>query len=111
MNIYQILLVLALFEFSISTSCAEIANPTKKKDCNGNLSEDDKAAGIKYCCYLEAGSLKMCSPFTQEAYDAIGKAKKESNSNSGSSSGEKGKIECQSLYLKFALINLLFLFL
>ena len=111
MNIYQILLVLASFELSISTNCAEIVNPTKKKDCNGYVSEDDKAAGIKYCCYLEVDNNKGCMGITQEAYDSIGKSKKEAK-DSDNKSSSKGKIECQSLYLKSALIYiLLFLFL
>ena len=108
MKIFQILLVIALFGFIFSTYCNQIQNPAKKKDCNDNLSEDDKAAGIKYCCYLEVDNSKACVGFTQEAYDEIGKAKK---SDDNSSSKSKGKIECQSLFLKFALINLVFLFL
>ena len=111
MKIHQILLVIALFGFIISTDCDDIENPTKKKDCNGKLSEDDKAAGIKYCCYLEVDNNKGCMGITQEAYDSIGKSKSESN-NSDNKSSSKGKIECQSLYLKSALIYiLLFLFL
>ena len=109
MKIFQILLVIALFGFIFSTDCDDIQNPTKKKDCNEKLSEDDKTAGIKYCCYLEVGNNRACMGFTQDAYDEIGKAKK--SSDDSSSSKEKGKIECQSLFLKFALINLVFLFL
>lgn len=107
MKLLQIFLVIALFGFIFSTDCALIQNPTKKKDCNEKLSENDKTIGFKYCCYLEVESMKTCSPLTQEGYDAIGKAKKSDDS----SSKVKGKIECQSLFLKFALINLVFLFL
>ena len=76
--------------------------PLKKRIATATFLKMIKLQELNIVVILEAGSLKMCSPLNQEAYDAIGKAKKESKSES--SDGLKGKIECQSL-------NLLFLFL
>ena len=109
MKLYQIDLLLLFISYVYAdTDCVLIANPTKKSDCNEKLSEADKNKNIKYCCYVEVGdTYKQCLPYTQEDYDAIGKAKKESTTTI-SSSDVKGKIECTTQYLTFGIISLLF---
>ena len=110
MKLYQIALLLFFISYVYTdTDFMFIANPTKKSDCNEKLSEADKKNNIKYCCYVEVGdTLKSCVPYTQENYDLIGKAKKESSTTSSSSSDVKGKIECTTQYLTLGIISLLF---
>ena len=103
---YQIILLLFLLSYISSEDCIKIS-PSKQKDCNEKLSDSDKANGYKYCCYVEANNVKGCLPYTQDEYDAIGKAKENSNSDVK----VDGKIECKSVYLTFGLLNLLLFFL
>ena len=99
MKLYVLVVLISLIGLSISqNSCLLTASPSKKT-CNAALSESDKASQYqyKYCCYTEYESLKACVPYTQDMYDAIGKAKK---------SDIKGKIECKSTFLKLGLLGL-----
>ena len=81
-------------------SCALIDNPSKK-NCNGGLSDTDKASNYKYCCYVDTKGHKNCLPYTKDMYDAIGKAKKSEYKDAGVT------IECFSSYLKMSLLSLL----
>ena len=97
MKLYLLVVLISLISLSISqNSCILTASPSKET-CNSALSESDKTSKFKYCCYQEYESLKTCVPYTQDMYDAIGKAKK---------SDIKGKIECKSTYLKLGLLGL-----
>ena len=94
--ILALIIILAYAE----DSCLGKLNPSSKKDCNGVLSQAEKNQSFKYCCYTEANSVKVCVPYTQEMYDAIGKADKKDIS---------GKIECYSPFIKLTMLGLLFL--
>ena len=97
MKLYLLVVLISLISLSISqNTCALTASPSKST-CNSALSESDKKSGFKYCCYQEIESVKVCVPYTQDLYDAIGKAKK---------SDIKGTIECKSTYLKLGLLGL-----
>ena len=101
MKYNQVFILALLITFSYAEdSCSGTTNPSKKKDCNGVLSEAEKRSNYKYCCYLEADSLKKCVPYKQEDYDAIGKADKKDLKG--------GKIECFSPFIKLSLLGLLF---
>ena len=98
MKLYLIVVLISLISLSISQNGCVLSTPNaSKKNCNSALSDSDKTAGFKYCCYQEYENVKACVPYTQDLYDAIGKAKK---------SDIKGKIECKSAYLKLGLLGL-----
>ena len=108
LNYIIVLGFLIAFSLSDDEACVTLnRNPTSKKDCNGKLSQAEKDSNFKYCCYVESGDYKQCIAYTQEMYDFIGKAKSESSSTTTTSSA-KGKIECNSSYLKLGLLSLLF---
>ena len=64
------------------------------------LSQEEKKQSYKYCCFIEASSAKACMPYTQEMYDAIGKA---------DTKDLPGNIECYSPFIKLTMLGLLFL--
>ena len=103
----QILIVGVLIAFALSddfddlddyslSGCVELTLSASKKTCNGyKFTETEKAAGLKYCCYIESGSNKACLALDQEGYKDIGKNKDNYKS---------GKIECISSYLELGLL-------
>ena len=100
MKIFLIVILSTLIHLAFSQSnCLTATTSAAKKNCNSvEFSEAEKTAGYKYCCYVEYESSKACVPYNQDLYDAIGKTKK---------SDIKGKIECNSSYLKIFLISLI----
>ena len=91
--------LLLIFVASLD-GCLYVDNPSKK-NCNSGLSDSDKSSSFKYCCYVDTKGVKNCVPYTQEMYDAIGKAKKSDYKDAGIT------IECFSSYLKMSLLSLL----
>lgn len=99
MKIFLIVILSTLMHLAFSQSNCLTATSPSKKNCNSvEFSEAEKTAGFKYCCYVEYDSTKACVAYNQDLYDAIGKTKK---------SDIKGKIECNSSYLKIFLISLI----
>lgn len=104
MKLYTFILLVLLIIYVNSTDCEDIQNVSKKKDCNGKLSDDDKKH-YSHCCYAEdENGNKACTPITQAHFDsleALSKAAKELGQES------KGKFDCNSNYIKFGFLSLL----
>ncbi len=104
MKLYTFILLVLLIIYVNSTDCEDIQNVSKKKDCNGKLSDDDKKK-YSHCCYAEdENGNKRCDPVTQTEFDgleALLKAAKELGQES------KGKFDCNSNYIKFGFLSLL----
>lgn len=104
MKLYTFIFLVLLIVYVNSENCIAIQNVSKKKDCNGKLSEDDKKI-YSHCCYSESeNGEKGCVPVTKEYYDSIEslvKAAKELGTES------KGKFDCNSNYIKFGFLSLL----
>ncbi len=96
MKLYIIIVLGFLVTLTIS-DCSLTASPSKENCNKAQLSDTEKAHSFKYCCYQETNGNPACIPYTQEMYDAIGKAKK----------SELPTIECYSSYLKLGFLGII----
>ena len=101
MKLYIIIVLGFLITLTIS-DCATTQSPSKKSCNEATLSANEKnSLSAKYCCYQEINGNSLCVPYSQQAYDAIGKAKK----------SDIGTIECYSSYLQLGFIGIMSLIL
>lgn len=129
MNKSNLFLLFILITYSnCDTRCREISNPTSKSDCNGKLSQTDKDNKYAYCCfesYSKKSEYNSCTAIDQKKYDNMDKYakiyKKQQEINEimreiypdekeYEDYGEYS-IDCNSNYLKTAMIALVLLFL
>ena len=97
MKLYIIIVLGFLVTLTIS-DCFGTASPSKENCNKAQLSDYEKTSlSAKYCCYQETNGNSACIPYTQEMYDAIGKAKK----------SELPTIECYSSYLKLGFLGII----
>ena len=108
MKLYLLIILLLSIEY-ISSKC-DGTEGSKLSECKDKLSEDEKK---KYsnCCFAEnkAGN-KACIALTKDDYDKIDDYIKKLNDDLKGDNQVK-KIDCNSLFLKFGFLNLLFFFL
>ena len=121
MKLFSYLVILLSIIVSINSTCQyddDVVEPNRVRyddDCySRSFSSEEKAAGYYDCCLLERkidapkrkGREFRCIHLTRNQFDNI-----KSTANSFKESGvESVYIDCNSSYLKFALLNLILLF-
>ena len=102
MKFYSLVLLFILI-VSMNSDCGD-DNGKNAKDCQNQLTDADKKNGISYCCYGKSDKDEGCASLTKAQYDDIKQTIKDIESKSKVT---VKKLDCNSLFLKFGLLNIL----
>ena len=105
MKFYSVLILFLLIAY-INSIC-QGTTPSGKKDCKDKLSDEEKKTN-SYCCYAEnKNGDKTCLPLKKDEYNDIKNYIKEANNNIENDKEKIKSLNCNSLFLKLGLMNIL----